>query len=91
MTRYERGGPVTRTKVVGAHEALNRSLATVALVLGILLMLAAVLVGVRLALAAQGIGDAVEQLDSGTLDTGGGPGVDCYDPGGGEVCVPAGD
>lgn len=66
------------------HETVNRWLASVALVLGIVLMLAVLYVG--------------EQVRSGLAGLGGGPPPadpagtsDCWDPGGGTVCAPGGE
>jgi cobalamin biosynthesis protein CobD/CbiB len=60
------------------HESVNRWLASVALVLGIVLMGAVLYYGVRVQDALSGLGRPVP------------PAQECWDPGGGTVCAPGG-
>jgi hypothetical protein len=80
------------------HRAVNRWLATIALLLVIGLMLALYLAGFEVARRLDSLRDDLTSV----TDTGGSPstysgtldpetGDFCYDPGGGTVCAPAGD
>lgn len=63
-----------------AHSVVNRGLATVALLLGIVLMIAALIYVVR-------VENALDSFGGGSSE----PPIECWDPGGGEVCAPGGE
>jgi hypothetical protein len=92
--RWPQKVAVTKTGVM----ALNEYLRCVALVLGIIIMAAVIVLGVRVAVVAGQVRDSLDETfgtsegsSGGAATTMDGNGDVCWDPGGGVVCVPAED